>query len=189
MSVGGRNILLDERREKKRQYIFFRVLQTRAYTNAHTISRSHSVCTLVSSTWNGKWQTIRGSEAVAYQLTEPAKTKQTRQLLQFTLHQFSMLNTHTHTQINIKAFAIINIILISCNLFLTCKLTLHIYISSSSGDVQGILKRLNPLNKICSHLQGYEEKVEKISELIFYTSLALQGFDNLRPKEEVGRCV
>lgn len=126
---------------------------------------------------------------MAYQLTEPAKTKQTRQLLQFTLHQFSMLNTHTHTQINTKAFAIINIILISCNLFLTCKLTLHIYISSSSGDVQGILKRLNPLNKICSHLQGYEEKVDKISELIFYTSLALQGFDNLRPKEEVGRCV
>lgn len=125
---------------------------------------------------------------MAYQLTEPAKTKQTRQLLQFTLHQFSMLNTHTHTQINTKAFAIINIILISCNLFLTCKLTLHIglYIS---GDVQGILKRLNPLNKICSHLQGYEEKVDKISELIFYTSLALQGFDNLRPKEEVGRCV
>ncbi len=31
--------------------------------------------------------------------------------------------------------------------------------------------------------------MEKISEVIFYTSLALQGFDNLRPKEEDGRCV
>lgn len=37
MSVGGRNILLDEREGKKRQYIFFRVLQTRARTHNFSI--------------------------------------------------------------------------------------------------------------------------------------------------------
>lgn len=111
-------------REEKKETIFLQSITHTSHT--HFLDPTWFVRLLVPLEMANDKQ----SEAVKQWLTSSQnqpKTKQTRQLLQFTLHQFSMLNTHTHTQINTKAFAIINIILISRNLFLTCKLALHIH--------------------------------------------------------------